>query len=119
MDTQTQDQPVVPTLEEKYKAQTSDAFVDQEGNYVGTVDVVGDALKNKQSTADIFTSMAHSEQPVFNDINYYVDKYSKEKNPTDTEALPASQIIKTYNQAKVENAKKVSLNKRGVDLSAL
>jgi hypothetical protein len=116
---QEQTQPVVPTLEEKYQAQSSDAFVDQEGNYQGTVDVVGDALKNKQSTADILTSMAHSEQPIFNDVNYYVDKYSKEKNPLDTDAIPASQIVKTYNQAKIQNAKKVSLNKRGVDLAAL
>lgn len=108
-----------PTLEGKYGHQPSAVNVDDEGRTSSVVNVMDELLVNKKPLADIIMNSDNNVDFQFSDPKYYIEKYSKEANPLDTEALPAKQIMTLYQNAKTARVRAVQLRDKGVDLDRM
>ncbi len=97
-------------LESNHKnIQESKISYNKNGNIEQQTDIVDEALKKGVSTKSLIEDMTKNNVVVFNNLSYYLKKYSVEQNPNNPYAIPKKTIIRILNQAKKQNAYKLKI----------
>jgi hypothetical protein len=107
------------TLEDMFLHKASSITTDNEGNVIKTINVMDELLGNKKPIEEIYSNVGDNTNFEFTSPGYYIEKYSKETNPLDKEALPANQILSLFNKAYTANNMLMKLNDTGVDINAI
>lgn len=107
------------TLEDMFGYKPTSITTDEDGNVMKTVNVMDELLVNKKPMEEILSNGGNNTTLEFTDPKYFIQKYSKENNPLDKNALPAKDIMSLYNKGIAINNVKAKLFDQGVDINEL